>query len=98
LALPIEEAYGGIGGDLVDTMILFESLGKGLVVEPILSTLVLFGGALSIAGTEDQKQALLPGIADGSVKGALAYLEAEAPSDFNAVTTSACQRGRCLCA
>jgi alkylation response protein AidB-like acyl-CoA dehydrogenase len=93
LALPIEEAYGGIGGDLVDTMILFESLGKGLVVEPILSTLVLFGGALSIAGTEDQKQALLPGIADGSVKGALAYLEAEAPSDFNAVTTSAVREG-----
>jgi alkylation response protein AidB-like acyl-CoA dehydrogenase len=93
LALPIEEAYGGIGGDLVDTMILFESLGKGLVVEPILSTLVLFGGALSIAGTEDQKQALLPGIADGSVKGALAYLEAEAPSDFNAVTTSAVKEG-----
>jgi alkylation response protein AidB-like acyl-CoA dehydrogenase len=70
LALPIEEAYGGIGGDLVDTMILFESLGKGLVVEPILSTLVLFGGALSIA-----------------------YLEAEAPSDFNAVTTSAVREG-----
>ena len=93
LALPVEEAYGGIGGDLVDTMILFESLGKGLVVEPILSTLVLFGGALSIAGTEDQKQALLPGIADGSVKGALAYLEAEAPSDFNAVTTSAVREG-----
>ncbi len=93
LALPIEEAYGGIGGDLVDTMILFESLGKGLVVEPILSTLVLFGGALSIAGTEDQKQALLPGIADGSVKGALAYLEAEASSDFNAVTTSAVREG-----
>lgn len=93
LALPIEEAYGGIGGDLVDTMILFESLGKGLVVEPILSTLVLFGGALSIAGTENQKQALLPGIADGSVKGALAYLEAEAPSDFNAVTTSAVREG-----
>lgn len=93
LALPIEEAYGGIGGDLVDTMILFESLGKGLVVEPILSTLVLFSGALSIAGTEDQKQALLPGIADGSVKGALAYLEAEAPSDFNAVTTSAVREG-----
>ena len=93
LALPIEEAYGGIGGDLVDTMILFESLGKGLVVEPILSTLVLFGGALSIAGTEDQKQALLPSIADGSVKGALAYLEAEAPSDFNAVTTSAVREG-----
>lgn len=93
LALPIEEAYGGIGGDLVDTMILFESLGKGLVVEPILSTLVLFGGALSIAGTEDQKQALLPGIADGSIKGALAYLEAEAPSDFNAVTTSAVREG-----
>ena len=35
LALPIEEAYGGIGGDLVDTMILFESLGKGLVLSLI---------------------------------------------------------------
>lgn len=93
LALPIEEAYGGIGGDLVDTMILCESLGKGLVVEPILPSLVLFGGAITLAGSESTKQSLLPALADGSIKGSIAYLEAGAPSDFNHVETIAEQDG-----
>lgn len=36
LGLPIAEDFGGLGGDLVDTMIMFEAFGKGLVVEPVL--------------------------------------------------------------
>ncbi|MGB1340910.1 MAG: acyl-CoA dehydrogenase family protein [Pseudomonadales bacterium] len=89
LGLPIAEDFGGLGGDLVDTMIMFEAFGKGLVVEPVLSTLVLFAGALDIGGSEDQKQAYLPSIASGEVQGALAYLEAAAPTDLHVVETTA---------
>ena len=60
LGMPIAEDFGGLGGDLVDTMIMFEAFGKGLVIEPVLSTLVLFAGALEIAGSEDQRQTYLP--------------------------------------
>ncbi|MDX1581335.1 MAG: acyl-CoA dehydrogenase family protein, partial [Alphaproteobacteria bacterium] len=45
LALPFEEDHGGIGGGAVDSMVLMEAFGKGLVLEPYLSTVVLGGGA-----------------------------------------------------
>ncbi|MES9971795.1 MAG: acyl-CoA dehydrogenase family protein, partial [Candidatus Thiodiazotropha sp.] len=41
LALPIEEAYGGLDGDLVDVVVLQQELGKGLVLEPFFPTVLL---------------------------------------------------------
>ena len=46
LTLTFDEADGGFGGDQVDTMIVMEEFGKGLVVEPFLSSIVLGGGAV----------------------------------------------------
>ena len=89
LGMPIAEDFGGLGGDLVDTMIMFEAFGKGLVIEPVLSTLVLFAGALEIAGSEDQRQAYLPSIVTGDLQGSLAYVEACAPTDLHVVETTA---------
>ena len=89
LGMPIAEDFGGLGGDLVDIMIMFEAFGKGLVIEPVLSTLVLFAGALEIAGSEDQRQAYLPAIAAGDLQGSLAYVEANAPTDLHVVETTA---------
>src|ERR1700712_3462320 len=45
-ALPFAEADGGIGGKAVDTMIVLEELGKGLVLEPYISTVIFAGGIL----------------------------------------------------
>ena len=45
LALPISEDYGGLGGGTVDTGILMEAFGRGLVSEPYVATVVL-GAAL----------------------------------------------------
>lgn len=75
LGVPFPEADGGFGGSAVDTMIVMEQLGKGLVVEPYLATVVLAGGALKIAGTAEQKAELLAGIIDGSKQAALAFVE-----------------------
>ena len=75
LSIPFAEADGGFGGNIVDTMVIMEELGKGLVVEPYLPTVVLFGGLVARAGNEAQRGELLSGVIDGSVLGAFAYLE-----------------------
>lgn len=89
LGLPFSEEDGGFGGTVVETMLLMEEFGKGLVVEPYLATVVLAGGALRRAGTKDQKQKLLPGIIDGSLHISLAYAEEQARFDLHDVVTSA---------
>jgi len=77
LGLPFSEADGGFGGSQIDTMVLMEQFGKGLVLEPFLASVVLGGGALKRAGNDDQKKAWLSGLIDGSKKLSLAYMEPE---------------------
>lgn len=89
LALPFEEAYGGLDGTAVDIMVLMQTLGKGLLVEPYLSTVVLGGGVISRLGTEAQKEQWLPAIAGGELKVALAACEAQDPWALNSLTTTA---------
>ena len=89
LGLPFSEEDGGFGGTVVDTMLLMEEFGKGLVVEPYLATVVLAGGALRRAAAKDHKQKLLPGIIDGSLHISLAYAEEQARFDLHDVVTSA---------
>lgn len=68
------EVVGGFGGDAFDVAVVFESLGKGLVIEPFLGALVV-GRAIVAAGTDAQK-ARLGGILDGSTVATLAHDEA----------------------
>nr|WP_145544709.1 acyl-CoA dehydrogenase [Variovorax boronicumulans] len=67
------ESVGGFGGGGFDVAVVFESLGKGLVVEPFLGALVV-GRAMAQAGTAAQ-QALIAGLVDGSTVAALAHDE-----------------------
>jgi hypothetical protein len=89
LALPIGEAYGGLGGGAIETGILMEAFGRGLVSEPYLSTVVIGAALISECGSEAQKQALLPKIADGSLYLAFAHSERAARFDLAEVSTSA---------
>jgi alkylation response protein AidB-like acyl-CoA dehydrogenase len=91
LALPIDEAYGGLGGGAVETGILMEAFGRGLVSEPYLSTVVIGAALVAACGNEAQKQALLPKIADGSLYLAFAHAERAARFDLAAVATTARQ-------
>ena len=50
LGLPFSEDDGGFGGNQLDTMILMEHFGKGLVLEPFLASIVLGGGVLKRVG------------------------------------------------
>ncbi len=89
LALPFDEADGGFGGNQIDTLIVMEQFGRGLVVEPFFASVVLGGGALKRAGSSAQKAKLIPGIIDGSRQLALAYAEEQARFDLHDVTTTA---------
>jgi alkylation response protein AidB-like acyl-CoA dehydrogenase len=89
LALPIAEADGGLGGGAVEIGILMEAFGRGLVSEPYLSTVVISASLISECGTEAQKQALLPKIADGSLVLAFAHSERQARFDLADVRTMA---------
>ena len=93
LGIGIREDDGGLGGDAFDTMIVMEALGRALVVEPYLSTVVLGGGILSEAGSDAQRAAWLPAIVAGEKLLALAHGEANARYDTAFVETRAAKRG-----
>src|SRR6478735_12486606 len=89
LALPIPEAYDGLGGGAVEIGILMEAFGRGLVSEPYLSTVVIGAGLIAACGSEAQKAALLPKVAEGSLFLALAHAERAARFDLAKVETTA---------
>jgi alkylation response protein AidB-like acyl-CoA dehydrogenase len=89
LALPIDEAHGGLGGGAIETGILMEAFGRGLVSEPYLSTVVIGAALISECGSEEQKQAILPKVADGSLRLAFAHSERAARFDLAEVNTTA---------
>src|SRR5436190_12716508 len=75
LGLPIAEEFGGLGGSAVDTGIVMDCIGRALIVEPYLTTVVLSCGLIGALGTRDQKAGLLPQIAEGKVLVATAHSE-----------------------
>ena len=89
LALPIDEAYGGLGAGAIETGILMEAFGRGLVSEPYLSTVVIGAGLISECANNAQKAAILPKIADGSLHLAFAHSERAARFDLAKVDTTA---------
>ena len=93
LSVPFAEELGGFGGSAVDVMVMMEELGKGLVVEPYLATVLMFGGLLQKGGTDSQKEELIPQIIDGSLLGAFAYLERQGRYELSDVKTTASADG-----
>lgn len=89
LGVPFSEADGGFGGGAVESMLMLENFGRGLVVEPYLATIVLAGGALKHGGSTEQKAAHLPGIVDGSTQAALAYVEPQGRFNLADLKTTA---------
>ena len=89
LSVPFAEEHGGFGGDAVDVMVMMEELGKGLVVEPYLATVLMFGGLLQKGGSEAQQHEYIPRIIDGSLLGAFAYVERQSRFELADVKTTA---------
>jgi pimeloyl-CoA dehydrogenase small subunit len=93
LGLPFAEEDGGFGGGPVETMLVMEAIGRGLVLEPFLPTVVLAGGLLRRAGSPEQRAAILPGVVEGSTVLAFAHQERQARHDLHDVATTAKRDG-----
>ncbi len=93
LGLPFAEEFGGFGGGAVDVMLLMQAFGRHLVLEPYLSTVVLGGTAIKLAGNAEQQGDILPGVADGSTKLAFAHYERQSRYDISDVLTTAKANG-----
>src|SRR5215472_10499490 len=91
LGLPFAEAHGGFGGGAVETMIVIEAFGRGLIVEPYFATVILGGGLLRRLGTLAQQQALLPLLAQGKLKLAFAHVERHSRYELADVAATARQ-------
>ena len=93
LGLPFNEEDGGFGGNQIDTLVIMEQFGKGLVLEPFLANVVLGGGAIQIGGSEELKNEMLSSLIEGSKQLTLAYAEQQSRFDLEDVATSARQEG-----
>lgn len=77
LGLLIPEEYGGSEGSFLDLVVLMEQTGQACLPGPFFSTVVLGGLSILEAGSEQQKQELLPRLAQGNLLLTLAITEAE---------------------
>jgi pimeloyl-CoA dehydrogenase small subunit len=93
LGASLPEAYGGLGGGPVDTMIVMEEFGRALVVEPYVQTVVVGGNFFVHGGTEAQKSEWLGKIANGEAVIAFAFAEPQGRYNFADLTTTAKKQG-----
>ncbi|GAB1257056.1 acyl-CoA dehydrogenase family protein [Aurantivibrio plasticivorans] len=82
--MAIPEAYGGFGFGYGGLAVVLEETGKTLVNSPLISTVLLSATAVNEAGTETQKETLLPAIASGEL--VIAFAIDEKPVHAPALT------------
>jgi alkylation response protein AidB-like acyl-CoA dehydrogenase len=75
LGLTLPERYGGSGQTALEGAVVYEELGRSLAPSPHFVSSVLSGGALTLAGSEEQKRTWLPKIAAGEAIFTPAWLE-----------------------
>ena len=78
LALP--EEWGGQGLGTVELAILFEEMGYALAPSPLLSNTIA-GLALAAGGSDQQKERWLRPLAEGSLRGTPALVDAGGPAE-----------------
>ena len=93
MALPIAEADGGLGGGGVDTMVVMEQIGRGLVLEPYLGCVVLPAALIKSAATSEQLATLYDGLATGETIYAFAHTEPGQRYERDAVSLAAAASG-----
>jgi alkylation response protein AidB-like acyl-CoA dehydrogenase len=92
-SLHIPEEYGGQGFTFVELGIVLEEQGRALLCAPYFSTVVLAANAILNAGTDEEKGALLPGIASGETIATLAFTEPNGKWDADGITMEASESG-----
>jgi alkylation response protein AidB-like acyl-CoA dehydrogenase len=92
-SIAIPEQHGGQGFTLIELGIVLEEMGRVLLCAPYYSSVVLAANAILNAGTDAQKQALLPGIASGDTIATLAFTEPNGKWDVTGITLEAQESG-----
>ncbi len=88
LGAPFSEAHGGLGGGAIENMLMMEEMGRALVLEPWLPTVVIGGGALKAVGGA-VADAVIPEIIAGNAIIAFAYAEPQGRYHLNDLVTTA---------
>ena len=88
-ALPVPEEQGGFSGTAIDMFVVMQELGRGLVVEPYLAT-VLGAQFLKLGGGHE---GLLEQVASGELKLACALGEKQSRHDLSDIATTAAASG-----
>lgn len=94
LGAALPEEFGGSGGGPVETMVIMEALGRHIVLEPFLWTVVVGGAILRRGTTGATRQALMEALAEGRLQLALAAQEAGANHDLAKIATTARRQGQ----
>ena len=93
IAAPFDEAAGGMGLDATAIATVFEALGHGLAVEPLIENVLLAGRLFAHCAAPDLAQHWLPGLLAGELRIALAHAEANGRSGLTWVETRAVSDG-----
>jgi alkylation response protein AidB-like acyl-CoA dehydrogenase len=93
LRLPFPTEFGGLEGDGIDVMIVMEQVGRGLLLEPYLSTVVLCWGLIRDGAPAAMQAAIVAGIAAGKLKLALGAYEPQSRYDLHRISSSAARSG-----
>lgn len=89
LSLNVPEEDGGLGGSPIDTMLVMNAVGEGLLLEPYLASAVLATRTIAALGNGEQRAALLPALAAGEKIAVLAHDEPDTRFDWQAIETRA---------
>ncbi len=95
LGLTIPEEYGGVGRDILATMIVIEELSRRslAVAIPYINSACYAGMNILECGTEAQRQEILPRVVDGSMIFAYGWTEPDVGSDLASMKTRAHREG-----
>jgi alkylation response protein AidB-like acyl-CoA dehydrogenase len=91
MGINVPEEYGGLGGGVIDEMVFFEEITKGL---PVLAwtagDIILYGNnIIKTNGNKAQQEAYLPKLAKGEMIFCFALTEPDAGSDAASIQTAA---------
>ena len=67
LGISVSEDSGGFGGSAIESMLIMEAFGKGLVVEPFLETMIMAGSLIDDHGSDEQKSSILEPVSTNAV-------------------------------
>jgi alkylation response protein AidB-like acyl-CoA dehydrogenase len=93
LGITYPEEYGGTGAGFLDLYPIYEEMGRFLVPSPHLDTVVVAGDTILAAGTDAQRQRLLPAIASGECIVSLAVVEGDGSFGPAGIACSARRNG-----